>query len=183
MDVRRFAALALTLPVLALGACTDEGSSKEPSPTPSSESPSPTVTSTGPSIPPEARGDDEASAKAFVRYYFEVMTEAVVTGNTTAMRQLDTMRCISCRNLARRLDEVYGKGGSYRTKGWVPDKFIRGSLVKDGHEFYLRVRNHPRTLFDGAKVVDRQPASVITLRVIVMRKSNTWKLVWLDVLR
>jgi len=193
LDVRRIrqaasAALLTALLVAPLAGCTDDTKAEPGDPT-SSPTSSPTVTTepsptpTGPTLPPAAQGDDEESAKAFVRFYFRMMTTATVTGDTAAMLEFSTKRCASCQSLAKDIDEVYGMGGSFRTKGWVPNKFIRGSLVKGGHEFFLRVQNHARTLLDGKKVVDRKPASVISLRVVVMRKENTWRLVLLEVFR
>ena len=68
MDVRRWVAAALCVPLLALAGCSDDESQAKPQdPTSSAApSPSPSETDAAPSIPPEAMGTDEASAKAFV---------------------------------------------------------------------------------------------------------------------
>jgi len=70
-------------------------------------------------VPLEVQGDDEASAKAFVRYYCEVLSAAMVTGGTSDLDALALPRCLTCRNFSALIRDTYDKGGHYETKGWA----------------------------------------------------------------
>ncbi len=178
MDVRRHAVVALTLPVLVLSACTDEGSSQEPSPTPSSSSPTPTVTptDTGPSIPPEALGDDEESAKAFVKYYFEVVSEGIVTGDMSTLEQLSHAKCESCNALSERVVNVYDKGGALKTEGWIVEALVRDPTDNPRHKaFFARVRQDRQALFDAeGRQVDVIKRKLQGMHLIVEQRESGW---------
>lgn len=111
------AALAL---VVALAGCGSNNPKPAPAPTKSaSASPSPSR-EVAPTMPPEAKGTDEAAAKAYVRHFIEVINYAGPSGDTHALRQL-YRGCIECLAISDLIDKTYSaqghiSGGSWRIR-------------------------------------------------------------------
>jgi hypothetical protein len=108
--------------VLVVAGCQ---SNPEPPPldrTSTSESPTPSPSppvDAPPPLPDAAKGTSEASAKAFVRHYVELINFAVATGSTQAFTAVSDRNCVSCNAVADRVRNVYGAGGSIISDGWV----------------------------------------------------------------
>jgi hypothetical protein len=97
----------------------------EPAPLPS-ESPSATAPSEAgspspapPTMPAEARGTSEKSAKAFVRFYIDALNFATATGDTHVAREFSDHTCNSCDAMLDKIEEVYREGGFFRGRGWA----------------------------------------------------------------
>jgi choline/glycine/proline betaine transport protein len=126
---------ALTAAVLMAG-CT---SNPEPAPLPSpsasgseSAGASPSASaSAAPSMPAEARGTSKKSAKAFVRYYVDVLNHAMATGDTELLESLSSPKCVSCDSVAQLVNEVYSAGGHISSQGWS----LHGLSVVHGRRF------------------------------------------------
>ncbi|KRF19738.1 hypothetical protein ASG90_20110 [Nocardioides sp. Soil797] len=187
------ATLASLLLLIPLAACNDGGSdepestasdtsSSTPSTSPSSEDPSPT--DTGPTIPPDAQGTDEASAKAFVRFYFETLSDAMESGDTTPLRQLATEKCETCTNLVRLIGGTYRKGGSYETEGWRVAKSLRGPAQPGGRKsLLLKTIQEERVLYDSkGDGVDTQPRMETPMRAILAPVEGEWRMWRLDII-
>ena len=103
---------------LALLTLTGCSGSADPSPppttrsTPTSAAPSPTASPTVPVMPEAAKAHTKAGAKAFVRYFWQVVNYAQATGDTAAIRTLSARKCAECDAGMYAIDEVYGAGGS-----------------------------------------------------------------------
>jgi hypothetical protein len=150
---------ALTAAVLMAG-CT---SNPEPAPLPSpsasgseSAGASPSASaSAAPSMPVEARGTSKKSAKAFVRYYVDVLNHATVTGRTSRAKQLSAPSCESCEAMLERIDEIYANGGYLAGEGW---------RVTDMKYQPLQPRRHPiisvGIRLAPQRLVERQGGSV-----------------------
>jgi hypothetical protein len=69
-------------------------------------------------MPVEARGTSKKSAKAFVRYYVDVLNHAAATGDTTDLRSSSDPDCRACRGIYSKIDKVYDSGGFFRGEGW-----------------------------------------------------------------
>lgn len=104
------------------------GCNSNPSPAPlPSESPSASAPSeassspagpTAPTLPAEAKGTSEKSAKAFVRYWVATLNFAGATGDTERLREISAKDCASCDAVITSIDRVYGANGYYKGKGW-----------------------------------------------------------------
>ncbi len=80
--VRRSLAVACVLPLLLAGCSDAEPTPQMPDPTASSSPPA-VETDTGPvepTLPPEAEGDGNEAAEAFVAHYFAAIDYAQATG-------------------------------------------------------------------------------------------------------
>ena len=88
-------------------------------------------------MPAEAKGTSEASAKAFVRHYVEVLNYAGPAGDDQAIRQLSSPKCTACSAIADFIKEVEANHGSIDGKGWlvrdvkVVSRLTRSELVLD----------------------------------------------------
>lgn len=108
--------VAAALPLAVLAGCgEDEPKPKFEEPTSASPSESSSPEEPVEPTPPAAmKGDGVEGAEAFVEYYFDVVTYAVLTGDTTHAEKLALPDCASCRGLLDTVDAVYDKGGSVR---------------------------------------------------------------------
>jgi hypothetical protein len=96
----------------------------EPAPLPS-ESPSATAPSEAdspspapPTMPAEASGTSEKSAKAFVRFYIDALNFATATGDTHVLQKHSDQACDSCNSVVERIVGVYDAGGHIESQGW-----------------------------------------------------------------
>jgi hypothetical protein len=106
-------------------------------------------------MPAEARGTSKRSAKAFVRYYVEVLNHATATGDTSRVRQLSAPSCESCAAMLERIDEIYANGGYLAGDGW---------RITDMKYQPLQPRRHPiisvGIRLTPQRVVERQGGSI-----------------------
>lgn len=128
---RAWIAIAVGVACLLIGGCTSEAADPSGTPTapssstPSSASPSPSPTATSepspsaPVMPALARKKTPAGAKAFVRYYVEVLNSAWISGRTPQLRGLATTHCLGCRLAAREIEKSTAKGGYRRGSRWT----------------------------------------------------------------
>ena len=91
------------------------GPSASPTPTPRE-----TPTETPPPMPAAAKGDGRAAAKAFVRYYIDLINYAGRTGDVRRLKARSGTDCLSCMELVRLFSMTYSQGGYFHTRGWTP---------------------------------------------------------------
>jgi hypothetical protein len=99
--------LALTI---ALSACSNTDETAPP-PTPTPAASTTASAPTPPVMPRAARAHTEAGAKAFVRYFWDVVNYAQATGDTNAIAELSADGCVGCEVGIASVDEVYSNGG------------------------------------------------------------------------
>lgn len=95
---------ALALAPLALTGCTGASSSAAPGPTSmastatASVSPGPTpyVELTPPPLPQAAYSGDESGAKAFAKYFFEVVNYVTATEDSSPLKAISDSKCSTC---------------------------------------------------------------------------------------
>ncbi|WP_193611331.1 DUF6318 family protein [Nocardioides lijunqiniae] len=117
----RLAALLATATLLAAG-CSDDAPQPRVEPPPSAtptESPSPTEP-TATSSAPAALNPVQT-----VRAWVAARNEALTNGSTTAVYELSSSDCKSCRDLTEPFAKVYAAGGSIDSKGWLIDSIER----------------------------------------------------------
>jgi hypothetical protein len=185
MRVRRLAATGTAALLLPFAACSGGESNADPVEPTSSAAPSPSEnTPEGPTLPPEAQGDDEAAAKAFVEFYFELISDAMVSGNTRQLSAHSGKRCTTCRNFVSMIDETYTEGGRYETRGWAVEEAVPVGESGGRQYFALRTRQHKRSLFnERGDRVDLSPSQVTPMRIIVRPAGESWQVSRLDVIR
>ena len=178
-------ALGLLAPALLLGGCSDDPVPKVAPASESasaSESPSPSG-SAEPTMPAVAKGSDAAGARAFVKFWFVAFSYAMRTGDTELVRSLSTPGCVSCHALIERVDGIYSKGGSIKSRGWTvevaaPARADEGSAAA----FLLRVRQERRTLYGSDhKVVDSTDMAKVPMRAQLVSAQGSWSLKSLEI--
>lgn len=168
--------------LLPLGACSSDDDITYPPNPATSRSTEPPAPSRA-TLPPEARGSGRVAAKAFVTFYFEVISEAMSTGRTKRILKFGTPTCGSCASVAAMVDKFHAGDGSMETRGWEPTAFTGNELVPGGRSFELRVTQHPRALRQGRKVVGSTPMATFAMRVEVHRTGDRWRTARLELLR
>jgi len=169
----------------ALAGCE---SNPEPAPLPNqspaastpteTESPTPTP----PTMPAEAKGTSEKSAKAFVRYYFKSINAAAATGSTSSLTALATPGCESCKTIAGNIEDIYAAGGSIETEGWEPETISAVPLQpKKRPVFDLDVRIHPELVVRKAGAsAERSRGGRQAMTMHLRHGPSGWKVTRLD---
>jgi hypothetical protein len=107
----RRAVIPAVVLLLALAGCGGDPKA-DPSSSPSSPSTSPVSTApSAPVMPEEAKADTKAGARAFVKYYIELINQAQATGDVDALATAEDPGCRSCANARQTLNSIYGTGG------------------------------------------------------------------------
>ncbi|HEY0951987.1 DUF6318 family protein [Nocardioides sp.] len=183
MNRSRTALTALALvPVLALGACSGDDPEPKLAPPPSSTAPSsPSTTAVSgpvaPTMPAAARGDDAAAAEAFVKFYWEMVNYAQVTGDVDGLKALAS-RCGTCDAAVDYIANVYERGGHIRGgEGRFRD--LRANfLVREGRPRALvrgdLVSTRQRVDLPGSKKDESYPGGTLPFEVLVEVTSDGW---------
>lgn len=140
MGTRRLTAIAargtvmLALLASACNGSDDDGYGKLPPAEPTSTAPSAAPRETPPAMPPEARTNTPAGAKAFVRHWFNALNFAYRTGNTEPLRKLSSPSCDTCVEFSRSAENIYRngslQGGQYITSRYaVSAGNIKGAFL------------------------------------------------------
>jgi hypothetical protein len=98
-------------------------SNPEPPPlerTAESGTPSPTASpaEAAPTHPAQAKGTNEAAAKAFVRHWIDVLNYSGPAGDPEPLRRLSDPNCAACVAIADLIGEVHEAGGDIDGRGW-----------------------------------------------------------------
>jgi hypothetical protein len=90
-------------------------------------------------MPAEAKGTGAKAAKAFARYFVQVINHAMATGDIGPLRAASSRRCHSCTAVEQRVESVYSAGGHFEGDGWhirsiqmVPDQPARAPILDVG---------------------------------------------------
>jgi hypothetical protein len=103
---------------LLLAGCSGDEPAAEPpplkAPTTSPVATESPTTPEPPVLPAAARENTKAGAVAFARFYVKILNFAVESGRVDVFRAATLRTCVSCRNIAEVLSEVYAHGGYVR---------------------------------------------------------------------
>ncbi|MEQ6900300.1 DUF6318 family protein [Nocardioides sp. YIM 152588] len=115
MPRRPTTAALVAAATLLVGACAAEA---DPAPTPPSASAAPPPSTATPdpgpvepTLPAAATRNGKAGAEAFVEYYWEVVSYAQASGDTTRLEDLHAEACSLCTGAVQWIDRIYGSGG------------------------------------------------------------------------
>lgn len=164
---------------MLIGATACSGSEPAPtvlSPLPSavaSPSPSPVA---APSLPPAARGKTPAASSAFVRYYFDVLTDAFNRRDASAVRALSDPGCGGCRNLIGAIEapDKPGEtveGGAFLVDGTASPPLEQGTTVVSLRYHVAAVRVSDAT---GSTLRNLRATKPINAEVRLRRLSDGW---------
>jgi hypothetical protein len=182
--VRSLAACGVLLAAGAAG-CTDTSARPKPLPSPSPSSavasPTPSPSATPPSLPAEARGTSAAAAKAFVRYWVEVLNASAMSGRSASLRAASSKGCVGCLAIADFIDQVRERGGAIRGDGWD----VRSVRVIDesepGYVIDALVNVRPQTVVERRGAEPRRFNGGRRLKTFwVGRADDRWKITRLD---
>ena len=121
--MRRTPTALIGLGLLTLAACSGSADPSAPPPAPPPSSPTATSTAptpsssptpTLPAMPEAAKAHTKAGAKAFVKYFWDVVNYAQATGDTAAITPTILPGCHACEAGVASIRRVYDAGGRMR---------------------------------------------------------------------
>ncbi|HWJ67560.1 MAG TPA: DUF6318 family protein [Nocardioides sp.] len=192
MPTLRAAALGLVA-VLALSACSDDGpdagdpmSTWTPSGTIEKPSETPTQKPTEPALPNAATKATEAGARAFIKYYFDLINYAQATGDVGALRSLSGPNCDACAGITKNLRDLYKNDGRIEG-GTNAVTILKAAELSDpagsafGYRLELEVAHDAQTIYRPSAPDDDRPAGSDNLTAALFWADNSrWRL---DVLK
>ena len=180
--LRRAVALLAACALLTTAGCDgdpDQGASTSAGESSSSPEPSSPATPRGPdepTLPAEAAGASPKAAKAFVRYYVELLNYAFITGNVTTLRRVSTSDCSGCQDYVEFISDLYSSGGFYTGDGWRVERVIATSRLSEeliftisGKILKARYRNSDT---DDVQVAEKEP---LVFSMGVERGAASWR--------
>jgi hypothetical protein len=182
---RFVAVLAALACSAALAGCQ---ANPEPAPLPS-ESPSATAPSEAdspspapPTMPAEARGTSEKSAKAFVRFWIEALNYAGPTGDTEQLNEFTDAACSECKAIIRLIQNVHHDGGYIHGKGWAVQSVSTVAFGESGGRvFDAVVKVHPQEIrMSATDTVETFKGGRRLKTFWLKRRQGTWLITRLD---
>lgn len=176
MHVRRPATAIAVVVSLGLGVVGCGGDPPEAKPAPSTSAAAPSPTPTGPvapELPADAKREDEVGAKAFIKFWFSVVTYAMQTGDTSAMDQYAADQCETCIKLSKSIETAYADGGHLEGAGWSVEGVRAGSERSDGVQLYLFAQQAPQAYVDrSGRVSKRIKGAGFGAEALVIRQDD-----------
>jgi len=127
-----------------------------------------------PQLPGSAQNQDEESARAFVDFYFALLSYAMQTGEAAAIADYSRPDCQSCSSIPGRIRNVYDNGLTLDTRGWFVEDMVREEQSGEGRMiFFLRVRESPSKAIDeSGKVASRTRGAQVGMRIVLDRDAD-----------
>ncbi len=132
---------------------------------------------TAPLVPPDAVPATREGAVAFVTHWFNALSYAVSTGNTTALQAASSPSCRPCTSAATLVHNSYQsgnalRGGTYSLRNVTTDNFFNMSQPKIGVVFDRSPRSK---VGPGGQLMDVfSPANFVACQVFLERSDNRW---------
>jgi len=178
---RHWIAAAAVVPLLLLGACSQD----DPQPTFSPPSDSPSSTESTPAEPVVRPWEKktEAGAVAFAKHWIDVFNKAQASGKTGEMRSISAKACGSCDGFASQLEELYGGGGSLVSDGWTVVDASAAKGPPEGRAIVaVRVDRSPQVVRPGGGAPQRYAGGKATYSARLTWASNAWVMDELELL-
>jgi hypothetical protein len=125
-------------------------------------------------MPAAAKGKGRPAAKAFVRYYIDLINYAESTGDAAALGPLVTSECRDCADLRRKIASTYRDGGWFKTSGWVPS--VVAVVRRSEQATVMTAIRSPEQRYkpSTAEPVERIDASRFTMEFALKRTKGHW---------
>ncbi|GAA3802317.1 DUF6318 family protein [Nocardioides panacisoli] len=177
--------LLCTVLVLGLSACDSDADGANPastfSPTASTDATPPSSSSTPsgpvePRLPAAARTATKAGAEAFVRYYWDVVNYAQLTGDTRLLRGLHMPSCDACASGVSWIDSVYRRNGSITGTNRLDA--ARAMHLGGAAPFWIvemKVHATRQRVSGAGKLNQTYPAGTFDARFVIKPGGQSWK--------
>lgn len=180
---RRRIAVVAVVPLLVLGACSED---PEPTFAPPSDSATPTEPSPpspSPSVEPWEK-QTKAGAVAFAKHWVDVFNESINLGESRGLRAISDPACGTCAAIVERIDAIEAHGGFYRSDGWTVLRALPANGSRDGAAIMsLRIRQAPETFKESSTAsVEKSPAGKTTFSAEFEWVEKSWVMTDLSVL-
>jgi hypothetical protein len=128
-------------------------------------------------MPAAAKGKGRPAAKAFVRYYIDLINYAGRTGEVDELASLSADACESCSQLTSLFEKTYSRGGFFDTKGWQPAAlFVIPGTERGVWTATTEVTEH-RVRWQTSSTAPQTsaPTEKLNLRLELTRTSGRWE--------
>ena len=156
------------------------GSTRAPSPGVSTAvDPPPDGVPRVPALPKSAREASERGARAFLRYYWELVNYAQQTGDVSALKRVSAPRCTGCASGIAGVARLYRKGGhatggDYAVSIKEIHRFTSDAFY--GFEALVAVRNDEQRVVRGNGSATTYAPSTSTIAVAALWIDEGWRL-------
>jgi uncharacterized protein DUF6318 len=133
-------------------------------------------------MPAGAKGTSAASAKAFAKYYVELINHASMSGETVDLRAASTKKCSACEAIANEVERQYKNGGHLEGGSWTPGLASVGLSSRKTSalvSFPVRIAKQIEYAPTG-KPAKTIPSATGTLDLRLIRLSGAWLVDRLD---
>jgi hypothetical protein len=171
--MRGIVAAGLVVVVMALAGCTDEPEPRFEEPTESSSASESSSSAAAWREPWEERS--KPGAVAFARHWVETLNAAQASGDVQALRTSSSNKCVTCRDLAAQLEDLYASGGRVETEGW--EILLVGppqGSISQSAEVTLRVSRAPQRVFDGQGPPEKFEGDRTTFAAGLVWQNGQW---------
>jgi hypothetical protein len=162
-------AVAVVLPVLAVGCSDDPEPRFEPSPSPTDS------TSSAAAEPKAWEVKSEAGAVAFAKHWIDVFNEATRSGDSAEVRDASTEECGTCARFSDGIDDLYQGGGSIESQGWkVLQAVPAPGMPVVEPRIALRIRQSPQRITHTNGHVQSFPGGSETFSARLVWSDSQW---------
>lgn len=158
------------------GATSTAASSTSSASSPSSSSSRPSSTATV-NVPAAARAHTEDGAKAFAKFYYEILSDSQFRADSTMLRQLSTPECVACEAFAQKADAMRDRGQHVDSRSLtVRQSHVTLVTVQNGHVIDVLAEDRPsRVVAKDGRVVSTSRGSKLAFRTSVVWTDDGWK--------
>ena len=177
--IRHWIAVAAVVPLVVLGACSQED--PQPKFSPPSDSPSASESTPADPVVRPWEKKTEAGAVAFAKHWMDVFSAAMLSGEVDELLALSGPNCEACKNVAHRLVAVYSTGGMYETEGWRVLESDAAVSRSGSASVGLRIRRSAETFRENAGGPKQSnPTSEASYNAILSWRDGAWRMERLD---
>lgn len=186
VTVRRVCAVVATVALMSLVSCSDDDPEPQSEPTPTvsaspSASPSASEAATPkglvpPTLPAAAKGSNDKAARAFARYWIDMVNYAQATGDTASLAELHGGGCSACTGGVDAVEETYSAGKSVAGGSY---QIVLINSLDSGHSnvrvVAMNTERSAQTILNqrGTKV-GSSPAGDTSFKLYLRRDGRRW---------
>ena len=128
-------------------------------------------------LPDLAKRHDDVGAKAFVKYWFDVLSFVLESGDVGDLKAVSMEGCKTCSRLEDGIAAAFADGGSLRGRGWTVLGIRAADDRTDGAHVYVFVRQKKQVQVDGSGATTRTtPAKQFGAELLLYWRGSGWKM-------
>ena len=172
---RHWIAVAAVVPLLVLGACSQDD--PQPKFSPPSDSPSASEsTPTEPGVRPWEK-KTRKGAVAFSDHWLSSFNDAATSGDTGELLKLSTRDCETCSNFVSAIKRIHEGGGSFESTGWKLKGFsFAASGISDRVSLALTIHQPAEVTRRPGEQPDRTRPGDVSYQADLVWEEDQWRM-------